>query len=112
MALDCAKRIREIAEKEQDPLMRRDLFRVARAYHLLHDGDEHKQRMTVLAVLDRLVLVTLDDLARETLLPADLIQSFLDEWSSAEVDLVFITTKDGKGKCGRRGTTLYYGLRK
>lgn len=107
---ECAKRIREIASAEHDPVMRRDLFRVARAYQMRHAGDEHRQRMAVLKVMERAELVTVAELVAETLLSAELIQSFLDEWSSAAVDLVYITTMSGKGKSGRKGTVRYYGL--
>lgn len=107
---ECAKRIREIASAEHDPTMRRELYRIARNYQMRHAGDEHRQRMAVLKVMERTELVTVADLVTETLLSAELIQAFLDEWSSAEVDLVYLTTMPGKGKCGRKGTLRYYGL--
>jgi hypothetical protein len=110
MDFECAKRITEIAAAEHDPNMRRELYRVARAYRMRHAGDEHRQRMAVLKVMERAELVTVAEITAQTLLPAELIQAFLDEWSSAAVDLVYITTMSGKGKCGRKGTVRYYGL--
>lgn len=107
---ECAQRIREIASAEHDPVMRRELYRVARAYQMRHDGDEHRQRMAVLKVMEQTELVTVAELVAATLLSAELIQSFLDEWSSAAVDLVYITTMGGKRRRGRKGTVRYYGL--
>lgn len=112
MELECARKILEIAAAEHDPAIRSQLYRVARAYHMRHAGDEHRQRMLVLKVMERTgTLLTFADIKAQTLLPDEVIQAFLDEWSSAAVDLVFITTMKGKRKCGRRGTVLYYGLR-
>lgn len=112
MDLETARQVLTIAEAERDPAIRSQLFRVARAYHMRNDGDEHKQRMVVLKVMERAgTIMTFADLKAKTLLPDAVIKSFLDEWTSAAVDLVFITTMRGKRKCGRNGTTLYYGLR-
>ena len=112
MSLNCAQSLVQIAEAEADPALRRQLFRIARAYRMRHDGDEHRRRMCVLGVMERQAApVTVAELAAKTLLPAETIQSFLDEWSSADVDLVEISTMPGRRKCGRRGTLRYYALR-
>src|SRR5215204_1311816 len=48
MSLNCAQSLVQIAEAEADPALRRQLFRIARAYRMRHDGDEHRRRMCVL----------------------------------------------------------------
>lgn len=111
-ALDRAQELKFLADKEPDDHMRRALYRLARRYEIRHSGDEHLQRKAVLGVLERNALSTIAEIMNKTLLPKALIKSFLDEWAGADVDLVFITTMDGKRKCGRKGTVLYYGLNK
>lgn len=110
--LATAGKITEIAAAEHDPRMRRQLFRIARAYHMRHNDDEHERRMHLLDVMERQSApVTAAELAAKTLLPAEVVQSFLDEWSGAAVDLVEIVTMPGKRRCGRKGTLAYYRLR-
>src|SRR5689334_6856683 len=76
-ALDTARQITEIAEREQDPQMRRRLFKVAYAYQMRHNDSDHERRMHLLDVMERQhAPLTCAELAAKTLLPVEVIQPF------------------------------------
>jgi hypothetical protein len=111
-ALDYAQQLLFMLDNAPDEQARRDLRRMINKLHLRFSTDEHKQRLAVLRVLESRAVLTCAEIVALTSLPAELVQQFLDEWTSAAVDLVYITTTDtGKRRCGRAGTKIYYGLR-
>ncbi len=73
-------------------------------------SNEQRQRDAVLAALIRLTLAICKEIAESLSLSEECVQTILDDFTSADKELAFITTMDGKRKAGRRGTTLHYGL--
>ncbi len=94
-----------------DEQARKDLRRMIHGIRLRYAENENDQRMAVLKALERRALLTRDDIVNMTKLGRKIVQAILDDFTSASVDLAFITTMGGRRNCGRGGTTLYYGLR-
>lgn len=109
-ALEFAQRLQLKAIEAPDEMARRELFRVVRGIRIRFAKEENEQRRTVLKALESSELSTLAELVEKTGLTADCVQAILDDFASDRVGLVFVTTMSGKRKCGRKGTTHYYGL--
>jgi hypothetical protein len=109
-ALNFASILTKQLEEAPDEQSRKELRRTIRGIELRWKEDEYAQRLAVLKALESRTLVTRRDLVELTKLPRNRVQEILDYFTSAKIDLVFITTMGGKRDCGRDGTTLYYGL--
>lgn len=91
-------------------MARRELFRVVRGIRIRFAREENDQRRVVLKALESCELSTMAELVDKTGLTEECVQTILDDFASPRVGLVRVTTMSGKRKCGRKGTTFYYGL--
>lgn len=110
-ALNYASLLTAQLEAAPDEQAKKDLRRMINGIRLRYAKNENDQRMAVLKALERRELVTREEIVDMTKLSRQIVQAILDDFTSAKVDLVFITTMGGKRDCGRNGTTLYYGLK-
>jgi hypothetical protein len=110
-ALNFASLLAIQLEQAPDEQARKDLRRMINGIRLRFPENENDQRLAVLRALESRELLTRTEIVNFTKLGRKTVQAILDDFTSARVDLVFITTMGGKRDCGRGGTTLYFGLK-
>lgn len=90
----------------------REVNAVTKGILLRFTPDEHKQRIAVLRALESSELLALSEVVELTRLSEACVLAVLGDFVSPEVGLAFEWTPDGKRRCGRGGTTRYFGLRR
>lgn len=105
-----AQQVMFLMDVAPDETAERELNAVAKGILLRFTPDEHKQRIAVLRALETSPLLSLDEILSATRLDKECVLPILADFTSDEVRLAFESTPDGKRRCGRGGTTRYFGL--
>lgn len=110
-AADFAQELLFLMDKAPDEAADREINAVVKGILLRFSPDENRQRLAVLKALESSELLALAEIVALTGLGEECVSNILDDFTSDEVGLAFETTRSGKHKSGRGGTTRYFGLR-
>jgi hypothetical protein len=110
-AASFAQELMFLMDEAPDEQADRELNAVVKGIKLRFTSDENRQRFAVLKALESSELLSLSEIVDLTRLSEECVLTILGDFTSAEVGLAFESTPDGKRRCGRGGTTRYFGLK-